>query len=230
MKTIKSYVLRQGRISPSKRDALEKLWDKYVLPLDEKYIYPQQVFANRQPLVFEIGFGMGHSLLTMAEEAPELNFIGVEVHRPGIASLLQGIEDKKLSNIRIFSGDAVQVLQQCIAENSLDKVQVFFPDPWHKQRHKKRRLIQTPFLDLLVTKLKEGGVLHLATDWDNYAQQMRRLLEEHACFVDDYSSKPVAKHDIVFPERPLTKFEQRGQRLGHAICDLIFKKRCPQDY
>jgi tRNA (guanine-N7-)-methyltransferase len=168
----------------------------------------------------EIGFGMGSSLLQMAQAAPAKNFIGIEVHRPGVGKLLHDMAAAGVENIRIYCDDAVDVLQQCIADDSLDSVQIFFPDPWHKKRHNKRRLIQPEFVQLLHRKLKIGGVLHAATDWQDYAEHILAVMQTapnyRNCADKDYAVRP--------EYRPKTKFEQRGERLGHGVWDIIFAK------
>jgi len=180
------------------------------------------VFDAPGPRILEIGFGMGQSLLTMAEAAPDAQFIGVEVHRPGVGKLLAGIGERDLGNLRVFCHDAVEVLERAIAPASLDRINVYFPDPWHKKRHHKRRLIQPAFVDLAVSRLRPGGLLHLATDWQPYAEHMLEVLEATPalvnCAVDGgYSPRPA--------ERPRTKFEARGERLGHGVWDLLYRRR-----
>ena len=171
--------------------------------------------------MLEIGFGMGQSLVAMAAAAPEKNFIGVEVHLPGVGRLLHSMEDEGVDNIRVYCHDAVEILNDCIDDASLDTVQIFFPDPWHKKRHHKRRLIQPDFVDLLCRKLKPGGVLHLATDWENYAEQMMEVLSANTQLRNQAGEGEFAPRP---DHRPLTKFERRGERLGHGVWDLLFKK------
>ncbi|WP_455220096.1 tRNA (guanosine(46)-N7)-methyltransferase TrmB, partial [Kaarinaea lacus] len=166
------------------------------------------------PTIVEIGFGMGDTLATMAMENPDSNFIGIEVHRPGVGSLLATIEEKGISNIRIFCHDAVEVLEQSIPDQSLDGIHIFFPDPWHKKRHHKRRLIQTAFVNLLATKLKPQGQLHIATDWKNYAEWIEEVMAETPNF-----SKLAEDNSH---QRPTTKFEKRGLKLGHGVWDMIY--------
>jgi tRNA (guanine-N7-)-methyltransferase len=166
----------------SQKSAFEHYWSDYGLELNRHKLNPDQMFCRQAPLVIEIGFGMGHSLLQMAEQNPAINYIGIEVHRPGVGALLQGIAEKGLANLRIYCADAVEILQQAIADESLTGVQVFFPDPWHKRRHHKRRLIQAEFLQLVQRKLKLGGFIHIATDWHDYAEQALHLLEQNDGF------------------------------------------------
>jgi tRNA (guanine-N7-)-methyltransferase len=219
---IRSFALRRGRMTPGQHRAFEQGWERHGLRHSAGPIDPATVFTSNAPLVLEIGFGMGRSLLEMAAADPASNFIGIDVHKPGVGSLLQGIEAEGLENIRVYCHDAVEVLRDCIPDYSLDTVQIFFPDPWHKKRHNKRRLIQPDFVRQLGPKLKPGGLLHLATDWEHYAQQMMTVLSAdpdfHNCYAQD-TFAPRPSH------RPLTKFELRGERLGHGVWDLMFLSR-----
>ena len=220
-KTIRSFVRREGRMTDGQTRAIETLWPRFGCVVSEGLFNQQVQFNRTAPLVFEIGFGMGHSLLQMAQAEPKHDFIGVEVHRPGVGRLLQDLEQAQIKNVKVYSEDAVDVLKQCIADSSLSMVQIYFPDPWHKKRHHKRRLIQPAFLELLAQKLKAGGMLHLATDWENYAQHMMEVLSANAHFKNtagdqQYSPKP--------ERRPNTKFEKRGERLGHGVWDLVFER------
>lgn len=218
-KSIRSFVIRGGRITDGQRTAFEKWWPQYGLSLFDGALAAGQAFEHPKPLVVEVGFGMGDSLLAMAEAAPEANFIGIEVHPPGVGRLLHNAGKVGLTNLRIYMADAVDVLQDCFADNSIDRLQLYFPDPWHKKKHHKRRIVQKDFVDLITRKLKIGGLLHMATDWHEYADQMleqlsatERLRNTGANFV----KKPTF--------RPATKFEQRGERLGHGVWDLLFEK------
>jgi tRNA (guanine-N7-)-methyltransferase len=216
-KKIRSFVLRGRSVSKPQQEALEKLWPVFGLSYDQGLI---QLSAEGETIL-EIGFGLGDSLLLQAQENPDLNFIGIEVHRPGIAAILSGIGQRQLKNIRLYQHDAVEVLECCIPDNSLDRVQIFFPDPWPKQRHHKRRLIQTAFVQRLYQKLRVEGVLHLATDWQEYAEHMMQVLSPLEGFRNlaghgQYSARPEF--------RPITKFEQRGFSLGHKSFDLLFTK------
>jgi tRNA (guanine-N7-)-methyltransferase len=218
---VRSYVLRTGRMTEGQQRAYDANWQRWGLEYPDGPLSPAEAFGREAPLVLEIGFGMGASLAAMAAAAPEQDFIGIEVHTPGVGRLLHDMADQGLGNIRVYRHDAVEVLRDCIADGSLDTVQIFFPDPWHKKRHHKRRLIQPPFVALLAAKLKPGGILHLATDWEDYAEQMMEVLGASAdfsntCGEGQFSPRP--------DSRPVTKFEQRGERLGHGVWDLLFKR------
>jgi tRNA (guanine-N7-)-methyltransferase len=218
---IRSYVLRTGRMTPVQKRALEENWERWGLEYDGHQLAYDAVFGRSGPLVLEIGFGMGQSLVATAAAKPETNFIGIEVHKPGVGKLLHSMEERGVDNIRIYCHDAVEVLRDCIPDVSLDVVQIFFPDPWHKKRHNKRRLIQPPFVAQLVSKLKPGGILHLATDWEDYARQMMDVLgaaEELSNTSGDGQFADRPQH------RPLTKFEKRGELLGHGVWDLVFSR------
>lgn len=219
-RSIRSFVLRQGRMTTGQQRAFDELWPRWGLMRDAGRLDPQRVFGRRAPLVFEIGFGMGQSLIEMAQAAPEQDFIGVEVHRPGVGKLLSGMAEAGIDNIRVYNDDAVEVLDACIDDASLDVVQIFFPDPWHKKKHNKRRLVQPAFVQKLRQKLKIGGFIHLATDWQDYAEQMLDVMSTADGFRnragDGYAPRP--------ERRPTTKFEKRGERLGHGVWDLLFER------
>jgi len=220
LRTVRSFVIRAGRMTAGQQQALDQLWPKYGLELAAGPLDQRAVFGRQAPLVFEIGFGMGGSLVAMAKAAPEQDFIGVEVHPPGIGNILRLSEAEGVSNLRLYQADATEVLRHCIADGSLQTIQIFFPDPWHKKRHNKRRLVQPPFVEELRAKLAPAGVLHLATDWEPYAQQMLEVLSAAEGFRNCSGAAVwAAEH-----QRPLTKFEQRGQRLGHGVWDLLFEK------
>ncbi len=221
VRPIKSFVVRGGRLTGSQQKAIAELWPRYGLQRETGLLDQQAVFGRRQPLVFEIGFGMGDSLASMAEQNPAEDFIGVDVHPPGIGNLLRLIQARQLENVRLYQGDARLVLQDCIGEGMLDKVLIFFPDPWHKKRHHKRRLIQPAFIRELLPRIRSGGLLHLATDWENYAEQMLEVLSA----VPELENCAGAGQYATAHGRPQTKFERRGQRLGHGVRDLLFRKR-----
>lgn len=215
---LRSYVIRAGRQTTAQKEALEKHWSHYVIDDTQSPFDQEATFGRQAPLIVEIGFGMGDSLADMAESAPDTNFLGIEVHRPGVGKLLNHIDQRGLNNIRIYCHDAVDILHNCLAEHSVDRVQIFFPDPWHKKKHHKRRLIQTPFVNLLKSRLKPGGIIHLATDWQHYAEHMMDVLSadpqlENLAGAGQYSADT---------DRVETKFERRGQRLGHGVWDLMF--------
>ncbi|WKB52586.1 tRNA (guanosine(46)-N7)-methyltransferase TrmB [Eleftheria terrae] len=219
-RSIRSYVMRAGRTTEGQARALAELGPRYVLPYQETVLDVDAAFGRHAPTVFEIGFGMGDATAHIAALRPDENFIGCEVHEPGVGALLKRIGEQQLENLRIIRHDAVQVLEHMIAPDSLAGVHIFFPDPWHKLRHHKRRLIQAPFVAQLVSRLAPGGYLHCATDWEPYAQQMLQVLSEAEGLentADGYAPKPAY--------RPLTKFENRGLRLGHGVWDLVFRKR-----
>ena len=219
---IRSFVIRSARLTAAQQHAFDANWLRWGLQRDSGLLDRVRCFGRPGPLVLEIGFGMGQSLLQMAAAAPATNYLGIDIYRPGAARLMQAMREQQVGNIRIYCDDAVAVMQSCLADDSLDGVQIFFPDPWPKKRHHKRRLIQAPFVELLVSRLRPGGFLHLATDWEHYAGQMLNILEAEAGLGNsagrgNYSPRP--------EQRPPTKFELRGQRLGHEVYDLLFRKR-----
>jgi tRNA (guanine-N7-)-methyltransferase len=216
---LRSYVIRAGRQTASQAEALEKYWSRYVIDDTSTALDPLAVFGRCAPLVVEIGFGMGDSLAEMAAANPDRDFIGIEVHRPGVGKLLNTIETLGLHNLRIYCHDAVEILRDCITDGSVDTVQIFFPDPWHKKKHHKRRLIQPAFISSLSRKLKPGGRIHLATDWQNYAEHMMEVMS-----AADYLNNMAGPGGYsVDTGRPETKFERRGHRLGHGVWDLVFE-------
>ncbi|CAA0120636.1 tRNA (guanosine(46)-N7)-methyltransferase TrmB [Zhongshania aliphaticivorans] len=218
---IKSFVLRTGRMTDGQRRAYEINLAELGLQRSDGMQNFENTFGRVAPVVLEIGFGMGDSLAEMAANAPENDFIGVEVHTPGVGRLMYLVQDAGLKNVRTYEDDAVEVLAQCIPDNSLSRVQVYFPDPWHKARHHKRRLIQPQFVQAIRSKLNVGGVLHLATDWENYAEHMMDVMSE----AEGYSNMAGDREYSPRPDyRPITKFEKRGERLGHGVWDLLFTK------
>ena len=220
MRPIRSFVLRQGRLTKGQEQALEKLWPVYGIEQGNTFLEMGSLFVNEAPVTLEIGFGDGVSLATMAKNAPDKNFIGIEVHRPGVGRLLHLIEEYELENVRVMDDDAVEIIKRRIPEVSLDRVQLFFPDPWHKKRHNKRRIVQPEFVSLIASRLKPQGIFHLATDWEPYAEHMAEVMEAHEEFVSmsatPFSGKPES--------RPTTKFEKRGLKLGHGVWDLLYEK------
>lgn len=217
---IRSYVLRQGRVSNAQQRSLDTLLPQFGIPYAAGRLDLDGAFGRPAPKILEIGFGMGESTAIIAEAHPQNDYLAIEVHTPGVGSLLKFIGEKNLSNIRVIQHDAVEVLQNMIPDDSLDGAHIFFPDPWHKARHKKRRLIQGPLVAMLARKLKPGAYIHVATDWQDYAEQVLAVLNAEPLLVNtarDYASRP--------DYRPLTKFEQRGIRLGHGVWDLLFQRR-----
>jgi len=218
-RSIRSFVVRAGRMGPGQTRALAELGPRFVLPYLASAVDFASVFGRRAPLMLEIGFGMGDATAAIAQAMPDTDFLGVEVHTPGVGALLKHIGENGLENLRIVQHDAVEVLQHMIAPGSLAGVHVYFPDPWHKKRHHKRRLIQGEFVALLASRLAPGGYLHCATDWQPYAQQMLEVLSAQpllANTAEGFAPRPA--------HRPLTKFENRGLKLGHGVWDLLFRR------
>ena len=219
-RALRSFVLRAGRMGSGQQRALAELGPTHVLPHDpaQPLDWPA-LFGRTAPRVIEIGFGMGDATAQIAAALPGTDFIGIEVHQPGVGALLRRIGDEQLNNLRLIQHDAVEVLEHRVPAHSLDGVHIFFPDPWHKKRHNKRRLVQSAFVALLASKLKPGGYVHCATDWQPYAQQMLDVLRAEPSLTNtaaDYAPRPA--------HRPLTKFENRGLKLGHGIWDLVFRR------
>ncbi len=210
---IRTYVLRTGRMTTGQRRAFERDWPDFGLEVREGAIDTRKVFGNDNPLAIEIGFGMGDSLVEMAVDNPSTNFIGIEVHRPGVGHLLRLAREAGISNLRVYCADAIEVLEQCIQPSFVDRIQILFPDPWPKKRHHKRRLINAAFGALLESRLRPGGVLHIATDWAPYGDQIIEILSG----IDGLRA-------IAPPARPVTKYERRGRRLGHDVRELAFEK------
>ena len=222
LRTVRSFVRREGRLTPGQQRALDELWPQLGIEESGDPLDLNVLFDRDAPKVLEIGFGNGSSLAKMAAAQPDQDFIGVEVHRPGVGQLLNLAGEQNLSNLRVACTDAVELLKHRIADNSLSRVQLYFPDPWHKKRHHKRRIIQPDFVQLLASKIQSGGHLHMATDWQHYAEQMLEDLSNSEQFINCADSTGyIPRPDY----RPLTKFEQRGHRLGHGVWDLLFKRR-----
>lgn len=219
---IRSFVLRVGRMTAGQQRALDELWTRFGIELTSQPLDLHQAFGRQAPCMVEIGFGTGDALFAYAQAHPEVDCFGIEVHRPGAGHLLMQVQQANLSNVRVSCDDAVEVLARQLTTASLDEVHIFFPDPWHKKRHHKRRLIQTPFADLLARVMKPGGVLRLATDWQDYAEHMRTVLDAHPHFIN---MSCAAGYVTRSTERPLTRFERRGHRLGHAVWDLAYQRR-----
>ncbi len=217
---IRSYVLRQGRVSPAQQRACDTLLPRFGIPYTAQPLDLNLAFGREAPKILEIGFGMGDSTATIALAHPANDYLALEVHTPGVGNLLKLIDAQQIPNIRIIQHDAVEVLRDMIGNATLDGIHIFFPDPWHKARHNKRRLIQVPFIAHLMQKLKPGGYIHVATDWQDYAEQVLSVLSAEPLLENtaaDYAPRPAY--------RPLTKFEQRGIRLGHGVWDLVFRRK-----
>jgi tRNA (guanine-N7-)-methyltransferase len=219
-RTVRSFVIRGGRATVAQQRAMEELWPRYGIELNPSGIDLNQTFGRSAPRMLEIGFGAGEALLYFAQRHPELDCIGVEVHKPGVGHLMLGAEAAGLQNLRVICHDAVEVLQQQLAPGSVELIHIFFPDPWPKKRHHKRRLIQPPFVELLARVLAIGGKLRLATDWEHYAMHMREVIDASTSFVNESDTGFAARNE----ERPLTRFERRGHRLGHGVWDLSYRR------
>lgn len=221
MRRIRSFVRRQGRLTKGQQFALDNFWPVMGVDFQPQPLDLVALFGRDAPTVLEIGFGMGASLVTMAQQHPEKNFLGIEVHSPGVGACLAAAHEAGITNLRVMCHDAIEVLEEMIPENSLAMVQLFFPDPWHKARHHKRRIVQAPFAQQIKSKLKIGGVFHMATDWENYAEHMLEVMNSAPGY------KNLSSDNTYVPRpdsRPLTKFELRGQRLGHGNWDLMFER------
>lgn len=223
---IRSYVLRAGRVGSGQARALAEIGPQFMLPYQPAELDLAAAFGHTDagsppaPTILEIGFGMGEGLAEIAAAHPENHYLGVEVHTPGVGALLKQLGERGLTNVRVIQHDAVEVLTKMLAPAGLAGIHIFFPDPWHKKRHHKRRLIQAPLVQLLASRLRDSGYIHLATDWQEYAEQMLAVLSAEPQLVNtvtDYAPRP--------DTRPLTKFEQRGLRLGHGVWDLLFRKQ-----
>ncbi|MFT2110895.1 tRNA (guanosine(46)-N7)-methyltransferase TrmB [Marinomonas sp. 2405UD68-3] len=223
-RTIRSFVVRSGRMTDGQQKAYDVNWAIYGLHLEEGLLNYQTVFGREADVVVEVGFGMGSSLVEMAKKSPEKDFIGIEVHPPGVAKLMMLADEAGVKNIRVFCDDAIEVMASCIPNESVSTFQLFFPDPWHKKKHNKRRIVQASFAEKIAAILKPSGTFHMATDWEPYAEHMIEVMEAQALYEN------VAGTGAYHPRpdwRPLTKFERRGERLGHGVWDLIYSKKEP---
>ena len=223
-RAIRSFVLREGRLTPGQERALERLWPVHGIPNSRDLIDVNELFEREAPTTLEIGFGAGEALAAMAAAFPERNFIGIEVHRPGVGRLLMRLEEAGLTNVRVLCADAVQALTDRFPDGALAAIHLYFPDPWPKKRHHKRRIVQPPFVDLVYRRLMAGGLFHLATDWAPYAHHMIEAVEAHGGFRNragpgQFSPAP--------DWRPCTRFQRRGERLGHGVWDLLFERTEP---
>ena len=219
---VRSFVLRQGRLTPAQQKALDSHWQQYGIDFSDALLDFDTIFGRHAPITLEIGFGNGESLLEQAINHPERDFLGIEVHTPGVGHLIHGAQQAGISNLRVIRHDAVEVLNKQIPENTLDRVQLFFPDPWHKKRHHKRRILQDDFVELIRNHLKVGGHFHMATDWQNYAEHMLEVMDQHTGFFNVAGEAHFVSAEGL---RPQTKFERRGLRLGHGVWDMVYQKK-----
>ncbi|MEO9275041.1 tRNA (guanosine(46)-N7)-methyltransferase TrmB [Marinomonas sp. 5E14-1] len=220
-RTIRSFVVRGGRMTEGQQKNYDANWAVYGLELESGRVDYLDVFGRESDVVIEVGFGMGASLVEMAKNAPEKDFIGIEVHPPGVAKLMMLAAEEGVTNLRVYCDDAIEVMAKCLPEKTASGFQLFFPDPWHKKKHNKRRIVQPLFAQQVANVLKEGGSFHMATDWQPYAEHMMEVMEAQA----NYTNAAEKGEYHPRPEwRPLTKFEQRGERLGHGVWDLIYTK------
>jgi tRNA (guanine-N7-)-methyltransferase len=223
LRRIRSFVRREGRLTPGQQRAMDELFPRFGIEAGGAPLDLDAIFGRSAPRILEIGFGNGESLAEIARNHPHNDYIGIEVHRPGVGHLLMKIEELGLTNLRVMCADAVEVLEKQIPDASLDALYLFFPDPWHKKRHHKRRQVQPAWAQLVKRKLHCGGHLHMATDWQNYAEQMLEVLSA----AEGYKNSSESGDYVPRPDyRPETKFERRGQRLGHGVWDLVFVKIC----
>jgi tRNA (guanine-N7-)-methyltransferase len=221
MRPVRSFVLRAGRLTEGQKRALDELWPLYGIDEGENDLNLETLFGNDHPVIMEIGFGNGDATWQMALAHPEENYLAVEVHRPGVGHLLLKLEENGIGNVRIACEDAVELIRQRIPRGSLAGVRIYFPDPWPKKRHHKRRIIQAPFIGLLAEKMQAGGILHMATDWEQYAEYMLEVMHNSR----DFENLAPDGKACPKPEwRPATKYEKRGERLGHSVLDLVFRR------
>ena len=219
-RSIRSFVLRQGHMTAAQQRAIDTMWPQFGVDFQEAPLGLNRTFGRDNPKVLEIGFGMGVATVEIAKRLPDTDFLAIDVHGPGVGNILKLIEEEHISNIRVMRHDAVEVVEKMLKDGSLDGIHIFFPDPWHKKRHNKRRLVQVPFVEKLLPKLKSGGYVHMATDWEEYAVQMLEVLSSFDALQNtaaDYAPTP--------DYRPENKFDARGKRLGHGVWDLVFRKK-----
>jgi len=221
LKPIRSFVRREGRMSENQKRAINLYWESIGIDLQDEPIDLNNLFNRPAKKILDIGFGMGHSLIEAAMNNPDIDYVGVEVYRPGIGTLLDAVAKNSIKNIKIFNADVIEVLKTSIPDLSLDTVQIFFPDPWPKKRHHKRRLVQLSFIEVIYKKLKENGQLHLVSDWEDYASHMQNVLSSSSGFRNLIGDKNFLDENT---DRPTTKYEQRGKRLGHQIYEMIYVK------
>ncbi|PIT44363.1 tRNA (guanosine(46)-N7)-methyltransferase TrmB [Snodgrassella alvi] len=219
-RSIRSFVLRQGHMTAAQQRAIDTQWSQYGIDYHKNRVDLNTIFNRNAPKILEIGFGMGVATAAIAQNLPAYDFLAIDVHGPGVGNLLKLIQEQKIQNIKVMRHDAVEVVNNMLSNNTLHGIHIFFPDPWHKKRHHKRRLIQIPFIEQLLPKLQKNGYIHLATDWQEYAEQMLEVLtsfSELQNTATDFATTPAY--------RPETKFEARGKRLGHNVWDLVFVKK-----
>lgn len=221
IRRVRSFVRRQGQLTPRQKNALQTLWPKMGVDFTGQPLLFDSLFGNNAPVILEIGFGIGTSLITMAKQNPAKNILGIEVYTPGIVACLVAANEANLSNLRVMCHDVIEVLEKILPDDSLNMVQLFFPDPWHKVRHNKRRIIQKPFAELVLHKLELGGIFHMATDWQRYAEHMLNVMYEISNYQNLSAAGDYVERSAL---RPVTKFEKRGQQLGHSVFDLMFKR------
>ncbi|HHZ8505770.1 tRNA (guanosine(46)-N7)-methyltransferase TrmB [Morganella morganii] len=221
LRRVRSFVRRQGRLTKRQEDALTDLWSSAGVDFTPELLDFTALFGRDAPVTLEIGFGMGTSLVEMAKQNPDKNYLGIEVHAPGVGACLADAQEAGVTNLRVMCHDAIEVLDKMIPDNSLHMVQLFFPDPWHKARHNKRRIVQLPFAEKVRTKLAPGGIFHMATDWQPYAEHMLEVMTQ----APGYRNLSATQDYVPRPDsRPVTKFEKRGHRLGHGVWDLMFER------
>ncbi len=226
-RTIRSFVLRAGRMTEAQDKAYQNLWDEYGLVCQHQQLDLRETFGRDAPVVFEIGFGMGDSLLSQALNEPDRDFVGVEVHKPGVGRLMNEAKKAGVMNLRVICEDAVEVFSDGLGPQSLEGVQIYFPDPWHKKRHHKRRLVQLKFINLLAYRVRLGGFCHLVTDWAPYAEWMVEMFSQTA----DWHNTSETGNFVPRPaRRPITKFETRGERLGHEVFDLVYERKASDQH
>lgn len=218
---VRSFVLRTGRLSDFQKNMMNDHWADLGLDYQNAPFDFAAIYGNTNPVILEIGFGMGKSLVDMAEANPDKNYLGIEVHTPGVGACIAYAVEKGVKNLRVICHDATEILRDCIKDGELGGLQLFFPDPWHKAKHHKRRIVQPHFMEQVVQKLQPNGFIHMATDWENYAEQMLEVLSANENLVNTAEQDYIPRPDF----RPLTKFEARGHRLGHGVWDLYFKKK-----
>ncbi len=219
LRTIRSFVTRTGRLTTSQKEAIQSQWSTFGIDRVSTSLDFPALFGNNAPITLEVGYGMGDSLATMALADPQRNFVGIEVHTPGIGNLLKLIQQHHIKNLRLLDDDAVEIIKHRISDHSLERVHLYFPDPWHKKKHHKRRIVKADFVNLLAQKLQPNGVFHMATDWEDYAKQMAEVMEDSKEFSSIANTAFIERPDF----RPITKFEKRGLRLGHGVWDLIYR-------